>query len=55
MAHGTIWIMNNGPAPVEDAEKIVKPFEKETGVDVKVKLVGWDVQFDRIRNAAVSR
>jgi multiple sugar transport system substrate-binding protein len=50
----TMWIMNNGPAPVEDAEKTLAPFEKETGVDVDVKLVGWDVQLDRIRNAAVS-
>jgi multiple sugar transport system substrate-binding protein len=49
-----LWIMNNGPNPVGDTEKIVAPFEKKTGVDVKVQLVGWDVQFDRIRNAAVS-
>jgi multiple sugar transport system substrate-binding protein len=50
----TLWIMNNGPDPVADMEATVKPFEDETGVDVKVELVGWDVQFDRIRNAAVS-
>jgi multiple sugar transport system substrate-binding protein len=50
----TLWIMNNGPQPVEDMEATVKPFEDETGIDVKVELVGWDVQFDRIRNAAVS-
>jgi multiple sugar transport system substrate-binding protein len=49
-----LWIMNNGPKPVADAERIIAPFEKRTGVDVKVQLVGWDVQFDRIRNAAVS-
>jgi multiple sugar transport system substrate-binding protein len=49
-----LWIMNNGPKPVADTERIVAPFEKRTGVDVKVQLVGWDVQFDRIRNAAVS-
>ena len=48
------WVMNNGPDPVGDTEKIVKPFEQKTGIDVKVQLVGWDVQFDRIRNAAVS-
>ena len=30
------------------------PFEQQTGVKVNVELVGWDVQFDRIRNAAVS-
>jgi multiple sugar transport system substrate-binding protein len=46
--------MNNGPKPVEDTEKIVQPFTQKTGINVKVELVGWDVQFDRIRNAAVS-
>jgi multiple sugar transport system substrate-binding protein len=49
-----LWIMNNGPDPVKDTERLVKPFEDKTGVDVKVELVGWEVQFDRIRNAAVS-
>jgi multiple sugar transport system substrate-binding protein len=49
-----LWIMNNGPQPVEDTDAIVAPFEQRTGIDVKVELVGWDVQFDRIRNAAVS-
>jgi multiple sugar transport system substrate-binding protein len=49
-----LWIMNNGPSPVADTERIVKPFEQKTGIDVKVELVGWDVQLDRIRNAAVS-
>jgi multiple sugar transport system substrate-binding protein len=47
-------VMNNGPDPVGDTEEIVRPFEKESGIDVQVQLVGWDVQFDRIRNAAVS-
>jgi multiple sugar transport system substrate-binding protein len=50
----TMWVMNNGPKPVEDTERILKPFEQQTGVNVDVKLVGWDVQFDRIKNAAVS-
>jgi multiple sugar transport system substrate-binding protein len=50
----TMWVMNNGPDPVHDTQKILKPFEQQTGVNVKVKLVGWDVQFDRIRNAAIS-
>lgn len=49
-----LWIMNNGPKPVADTERIVAPFEQKTGIDVKVELVGWDVQLDRIRNAAVS-
>ena len=53
---GTVgfWVMNNGPDPVADTEEIVAPFEKKTGIDVEVQLVGWDVQLDRIRNAAVS-
>ena len=49
-----LWVMNNGPDPVNDTEKIIKPFEKESGINVNVELVGWDVQFDRIRNSAVS-
>lgn len=49
-----IWIMNNGPQPVADLERIVKPFETKSGVDVRVELVGWDVQFDRIRSAAAT-
>jgi multiple sugar transport system substrate-binding protein len=49
-----LWIMNNGPKPVADTQNIVKPFEQQTGIKVKVELVGWDVQLDRIRNAAVS-
>ena len=53
-AEVTMWIMDNGPDPVGDTERIVKPFEDESGIDVNVQLVGWDVQFDRIRNAAVS-
>src|SRR3954471_6605695 len=50
----TMWVMNNGPKPVADTERILQPFEQQTGVKVNVKLVGWDVQFDRIKNAAVS-
>lgn len=49
-----LWVMNNGPDPVADTEEILAPFEKKSGIKVDVQLVGWDVQFDRIRNAAVS-
>jgi multiple sugar transport system substrate-binding protein len=49
-----LWVMNNGPQPVQDTQRIVRGFEQRTGVNVKVELVGWEVQFDRIRNAAVS-
>ena len=49
-----LWIMPNGPKPKEDMDALVKPFEEKTGVNVDVEVVGWDVQFDRIRNAAIS-
>jgi multiple sugar transport system substrate-binding protein len=49
-----LWVMNYGPQPVQDTKRIVQGFERQTGVNVDVELVGWDVQFDRIRNAAVS-
>jgi multiple sugar transport system substrate-binding protein len=50
----TLWIMNNGPSPVKDTQNLVKPFEAQSGIRVNVQLVGWDVQQDRIRDAAVS-
>ena len=49
-----LWIMPNGPQPQEDMEAALKPFTEKTGVNVDVEVVGWDVQLDRIRNAAVS-
>ena len=49
-----LWIMNNGPEPVRDTERIVAPFERQTGINVQVELVGWDVQYQRITNAALS-
>ncbi|WP_028057749.1 sugar ABC transporter substrate-binding protein [Candidatus Solirubrobacter pratensis] len=50
----TLWTMPNSPKPKEDLQKMVEPFTAKTGVKVDVQEVGWDVQFDRIRNAAVS-
>src|SRR6476661_7083741 len=49
-----LWIMPNGPKPKEDMDALLKPFEQKTGIKVQTEVVGWDVQFDRIRNAAVS-
>ena len=49
-----LWIMPNGPAPKEDMEEALEPFTAETGIKVDVEVVDWDVQLDRIRNAAVS-
>jgi multiple sugar transport system substrate-binding protein len=50
----TMWIMNNGPEPVADMNRILAPFERSTGINVDVQLVGWDVQYQRITNAAIS-
>ena len=50
----TLWTMPNSPKPKEDLDKMIAPFTAKTGVNVNVEEVGWDVQFDRIRNAAVS-
>src|SRR4051794_7490228 len=50
----TLWTMPNSPKPKEDLQKMVEPFTARTGVKVDVQEVGWDIQFDRIRNAAVS-
>ena len=50
----TLWTMPNSPQPKEDLQKMVEPFTAKTGVKVDVQEVGWDVQFDRIRNAAVA-
>jgi multiple sugar transport system substrate-binding protein len=50
----TLWTMPNSPKPKDDLQKMVAPFTAATGVKVDVEEVGWDVQLDRIRNAAVS-
>ena len=49
-----LWIMTNGPQPEEDMERRSRPFTQKTGIKVDVEVVDWDVQLDRIRNAAVS-
>jgi multiple sugar transport system substrate-binding protein len=50
----TLWVMNNGPDPVADTKKLLKPFEDRSGITVKVELVAWEIQQDRIRDAAIS-
>jgi multiple sugar transport system substrate-binding protein len=49
-----LWIMPNGPDPKNDIDKLFEPFTAKTGIKVDTEVVGWDVQQDRIRNAAVS-
>src|SRR3954447_7608349 len=50
----TMWTMPNSPDPKGDLQKLLQPFTQQTGIKVNVQVVGWDVQLDRIRNAAVS-
>jgi multiple sugar transport system substrate-binding protein len=50
----TLWTMPNSPDPKGDLQKLIAPFTAQTGIKVNVQVVGWDVQLDRIRNAAVS-
>jgi multiple sugar transport system substrate-binding protein len=49
-----LWIMPNGPQPLEDMQASLAPFTEKTGIKVDVEVVDWGVQLDRIRNAAVS-
>lgn len=49
-----LWIMPNGPDPKNDLDKLLDPFEQQSGITVETEVVGWDVMQDRIRNAAVS-
>ena len=35
----TMWVMNNGPHPDEDTQRILQPFEQQTGVKVDVKRI----------------
>jgi multiple sugar transport system substrate-binding protein len=50
----TMWTMPNSPDPKGDLQGLIAPFTRQTGIKVNVQVVGWDVQLDRIRNAAVS-
>jgi multiple sugar transport system substrate-binding protein len=50
----TMWTMPNSPDPKKDLDQLIAPFTAQTGIKVNVQVVGWDVQLDRIRNAAVS-
>jgi multiple sugar transport system substrate-binding protein len=50
----TMWTMPNSPDPKSDLQGLIAPFTAKTGIKVNVQVVGWDVQLDRIRNAAVS-
>jgi multiple sugar transport system substrate-binding protein len=40
----TLWVMNNGPDPVNDTKKLLKPFEDKTGAKVVHTVVPWNVE-----------
>jgi multiple sugar transport system substrate-binding protein len=50
----TMWVMPNSPQPAADLKQVVGRFEANTGISVNVENVGWDVQYSKIQNAAIS-
>ncbi|MGB9613455.1 MAG: sugar ABC transporter substrate-binding protein, partial [Candidatus Margulisiibacteriota bacterium] len=49
-----MWVMPNSLRPVQDIEDLLKPFEKETGIKVKVTSVDWGAAWSKITTAATS-
>lgn len=48
------WVMPNSLEPISDLEKLVKPFEEETGLKVKITSVDWGAAWSKITTAATS-
>ncbi|PIS30904.1 ABC transporter substrate-binding protein, partial [Candidatus Saganbacteria bacterium CG08_land_8_20_14_0_20_45_16] len=48
------WVMPNSLEPITDLEKLLKPFEEETGLKVKVTSVDWGAAWSKITTAATS-
>lgn len=49
-----MWVMPNSLEPVGDLEKLLKPFEKETGLKVNITSVDWGAAWSKITTAATS-
>lgn len=49
-----MWVMPNSLEPVGDLERLLKPFEEETGIKVKVTSVDWGAAWSKITTAATS-
>lgn len=49
-----MWVMPNSLNPIGDVENILKSFEKETGIKVKVTSVDWGAAWSKITTAATS-
>ena len=49
-----MWVMPNSLNPIGDIENLLKPFEKKTGIKVKVTSVDWGAGWSKITTAATS-
>ncbi|MBN2057740.1 MAG: sugar ABC transporter substrate-binding protein [Candidatus Saganbacteria bacterium] len=49
-----MWVMPNSLEPVADLERLLKPFEEETGIKVKITSVDWGAAWSKITTAATS-
>ena len=49
-----IWVMPNSLEPIADLEKLLKPFEEQTGIKVKITSVDWGAAWSKITTAATS-
>ena len=48
------WVMPNSLSPVADIETLLVPFEKKTGIRVKITSVDWGAAWSKITTAATS-
>ncbi|NQT29486.1 MAG: sugar ABC transporter substrate-binding protein [Candidatus Saganbacteria bacterium] len=49
-----MWVMPNSVEPISDLEAVLKPFEEETGIKVKITSVDWGAAWSKITTAATS-
>jgi multiple sugar transport system substrate-binding protein len=49
-----MWVMPNSLEPVGDLERLLKPFEEETGIKVNITSVDWGAAWSKITTAATS-
>jgi multiple sugar transport system substrate-binding protein len=49
-----MWVMPNSLEPIGDLERLLKPFEEETGIKVKITSVDWGAAWSKITTAATS-
>ncbi|MBU0502342.1 MAG: sugar ABC transporter substrate-binding protein [Candidatus Margulisbacteria bacterium] len=49
-----MWVMPNSLEPIGDLERLIKPFEEETCLKVKITSVDWGAAWSKITTAATS-